>query len=379
MDGDTSVSSWYDRAVIIPGHANTRSKAPGKFGPSVGYTTGVYESSACITSTDGAYLDMLCGLGAISLGYQRFDPEPLGVLSLPHVVEIEASEAVLETVAPWASTVKMVRTGTEALAGSVWLARKATGRQQVFVAEGSYHGWLPWTTQRGEANTDGQWTYTYPYGELPAIDARTAAVIVEPARWQETPVGYLAALQAEAHRVGALFIVDEMIYGCRWRKGGATELYGLRPDLACYGKAIANGWPAACIVGREVLSDQGAAISGTYSGDAGSLGMIVKTLQVYRDQPVIETLWARGTQLRRGIQQAIADTGWTGEAFSEGAGDVHQRLRFADGSFGPKFSTEMARRRILWSPDCVNVMFAHAVEHIDMVIEAAVASLRALR
>lgn len=375
---------WYDRAAGIPGRSNTRSKAPGRFfdvGQGPLYAAG--GRGAMVRCVDGLdYIDMLCALGAVGLGYGVIaeDKQLMSVCSLPGCSEIEATEAVLEHVAPWASHAKLVRTGTEALAAAVWLARLWTHRRPVLVAKGSYHGWLPWTTQRGEAETDGEHTFEYSYGAQldewePLTDTPPAAIIVEPARWEETPPGYLQWLQDAAHRMGALFIVDEMIYGGRWAIGGATELDQLQPDLACFGKALGNGAPVAILAGNHVLRDLGERVSGTYSGDVGAARSVAQTLGVYTAHPVIETLWARGRQLVDGLSDAVCSTGWTGRAFVEGVAPVHSRLRFADPTLGRLFSAKMAARGVLWHPDCVNVCCAHTVDQISAVCEAAGRSL----
>lgn len=383
----TKSLDWHDRADGIPGRSNTRSKAPGRFfdiglGP-------LYVSDgagAVLVDADGnKYIDMLCALGAVSLGYadRQHSSSASGSYSLPHVDEIAATEAVLEHVAPWATQCKFVRTGTEALAAAVWLARLCTSRRGVYVAYGSYHGWLPWTSQRGAHGTDGEWTMEFTYGSVDSLRAAVmsgpppAAIVVEPARWELTPPGYLNKLQAFALEQGALFIVDEMIYGGRWAIGGATELDQLAPDLACYGKALGNGAAVAMVVGGDVLSKYGDRVSGTYSGDAGCARSVIQTLGVYASQPVIPSLWTAGRLLQAGLRMAIRNTGWEGRAVVEGA-PVHQRLFFTDQALGRRFSYGMATRGVLWHPDCVNVCLAHTDLQLGQVILAAEMTLAAM-
>lgn len=380
---------WYDRAAVIPGRSNTRSKAPGRlFDIERGPLYVRASAGATVRDVDGNnYIDMICGLGAVSLGHGQFWPSGGGVCSLPHYAEVEAAEAVLQHVAPWASQVRFVRTGSEALTGAVMMARKATGRRPVFVAKNSYHGWHPWTSQREEPGTDGADTKTYYYGDvqdvirLATIGDLPAAIVVEPARWEVTPPGYLFALQAVARHLGAFFIVDEMIYGGRWALGGACDVNRLTPDLACYGKAFGNGAPVAFIVGTDALARHGELISGTYSGDVGAARAVVETVGVYTSTPVINTLWERGKQLWEGVSEAVQTTGWVGRAFCDGVAPVHGRLRFTDaaGVISPDlaktFAGQMAKRGVLWHPDLTNVMAAHTVEQMAFVVAAAGHSL----
>lgn len=381
-------TDFYNRAAVIPGRSSTRSKAPGKFfDVGDGPMYAAYGTGAQLVDVDGRpYIDMLCALGAISLGYGRERtnyPRPSGVYSLPHASEVLAAEKVLACVAPWASQVRFVRTGSEALSAAVLMARQETGRRPVLVAKGSYHGWHGWASQRGVKGTEGEWTFEFDYGcDLDAweperlTDSPPAAIVVEPSRWQDTPSGWLYRLQKLAWKMGALFIVDEMIYGGRWALGGATFINRLVPDLACFGKALGNGAPVAMVVGNDVLRERGEWISGTYSGDAGAAEAVVETLDVYAREPVIATMWARGTHLRELLEDAVVETGWSGFAFVEGAAPVHQRLRFKDAALGKVFSAKMSGRGVLWHPEVANICYAHTREHIQQVADAAHAALQ---
>lgn len=332
------------------------------------------------------YIDMLCGLGAISLGY-GVHRQSAGVLfSLPHVVEIDAAEAVLQHVAPWASHVRFVKTGSEATHAAYRIAKAETGRNEVLVGDWAYHGWHEWCSDvtrlhrfaHGEdldyLGHDGIF-HSERGSEHVAVEYdRIAAVFVEPHRWEPISVEWLRSVRAFCDKIGALLVFDEMIYGGRWALGGATEYFGVKPDLACYGKAIGNGAPIACIVGRDALKDHGEIVSGTYSGEAGSLGCVLETLRTYTSEPVIETLWKRGRQLRRGIAEALADHPI---GVIEGA-PVHQRIKFTKPEHGKQFAAGMARRGVLYHPDCINVCFSHTEAQIERVIEAAADCVRVL-
>lgn len=137
--------SWYDRAAVIPGRSLTRSKAPGRLYP-VGtgphYVLG--GDGAELLCEDGRrYLDTLCAHGAISLGYNsaevggwlRLSPQ---LYSLPHVNEVLAAEAVLEHIAPWATHVRFVKTGSEATHAAYRIAKRATGRAWVLIGDWCY-------------------------------------------------------------------------------------------------------------------------------------------------------------------------------------------------------------------------------------------------
>ncbi len=347
------MTTLYERAAIIPGRSLTRSKAIfQRFGQSA--------YGAVITDTDGyENVDMLCGLGAISLWNGDG-----GVMSLPHQGEVTAAEAVLAHVAPWASSVRFMVSGSEACHAAYRIAKKATGKSRVFIGDWAYHGWLE---QPAGAET-------FKHGELPPESEDIAAVFVEPHRWEPVSVEWLRSVRAFCDRVGALLVIDEMIYGGRWALGGATEYFGVIPDLACFGKAFGNGLPVAFVVGNAALAEHGTIVSGTYSGWRGGLEAVEETIVLYVTEPVIETLWARGRQLQEGLRQVIpVELG-----ACEGQ-PVHQRVRFFNPDHGEAFMHAMFRRGVLWHPACANVMYAHAEAQIDQVITAAQASVGDLR
>jgi len=379
---------WLKQAIAIPGRSLTRSKAPGRF-------FGEHEGPLYMHDADGAmlrdadgneFIDMCCALGAISLGYGRssalfhaFAPDRFGlhgqsgVGSLPNTIEAWAAHAALKHVTPWASCVRFVKTGSESTEAALMVARRATGRRVYLRSRASYHGWHDvWQADAPEARwyDDGQ-----PMGGI--ADHDVAAIFVEPPRWTPCRAEWLRECRDEADRVGALLVFDEMVYGGRWAIGGATEYFGVVPDLACLGKAFGNGAPIAFVVGNDPLARHGELISGTYSGDVHALGITIDTIHAYVHEPIIETLWRRGRQLRRGLREALDEYGLGLGAMLEGE-PVHQRLRFGDvsGGRGFEFSARMAAHGVLWHPEVVNVSAAMTKATIERVIEAAAESLK---
>ena len=383
-----------ERAAVIPGRSMTRSKAPGRyFGALPGPIYASHGVGAELFDMDGRrYIDMVCALGAISLGY-----EPTNVLSarsqvfsLPSHEEVHAAEAVLTHVAPWAGSVRFVKTGSEATHAAYRIAKAATGRRIVLVLDGSYHGWHEWATERAAWNSDGfarcfdgPETLAFAHdagldlleqesgGIREPLSCDVAAVFIEPPRWRAFDRDWLLGVRAFCNRVGALLVFDEMIYGGRWALGGATEYFDVRPDLACYGKALGNGASVAFVVGRRDLMDaHGEMVSGTYSGDVAGLSAVTATVRAYTQGRPLEVIWQRGRQLQRGLDSVLAEAGLGGRVVREGM-PVHQRLRWAKREDAYRFSSAMASRGVLWHPDVVNVCAAHTREQIELVVEAA--------
>lgn len=398
---------YYGRAGVIPGRSSTRSKAPGRFFDVGAGPLYAMRGYGCrIVDVDGReYIDTLSALGAISLGYGAVADATVDevrhgqTLSLPSFLEPVAAELVLGHVAPWASHVRFVKTGSEATHAAYRIARRATGRKVVLVASNAYHGWAEWCSFDGDALWSESGTaHRYKYGvDWPRVGpsdyawSDVAAVFVEPARWEDAnPDGWLAKTRALCDRIGALLVFDEMIWGGRFVVGGATEHYGVTPDLACYGKAFGNGAPIAFVVSRDALAEHGELASGTYSGDAAALAALCATVRTYAQMPVIETLWARGRQLHAGLERAVLASGV--DARVEGA-PVHLRIGYGadvagtgwgggwgnNRAHGRAFAAAMATRGVLWHPDVCNVNFAMTEADIDHVIESAADSLKDLR
>jgi glutamate-1-semialdehyde 2,1-aminomutase len=365
-----TMSSLYDRAAIIPGRSMTRSKAPGRLWPiGTGPTHCVRGDGPYLyDEQQRPYIDMLCALGAISIGYREAYYAP-GSYSLPHLDEVRAAEAVLAHVAPWASSVRFTKTGSEATHAAYRIAKALTSRDIVLVGDWAYHGWHEWSAYPAK----------FPHGaDLNTIvhytkQDRVAAVFIEPHRWEPIDPDWLRAVRDYCDRVGALLVFDEMIYGGRWALGGATEYFGVVPDLACFGKAFGNGQAVAFVVGNAALQEHGELVSGTYSGDVCGLHAVVETIGEYVDDGVVETLWTRGRQLANGLDEICAGT-----AICREGAPAHQRLVFPHPDQGARFSAEMVSRGVIWHPAVTNIMAAHTPAIIDEVIEAAAASLKAM-
>lgn len=355
-----ATASLYERASVLPGRSLTRSKK-------VFQRFASHAQGAIVTDTEGReYIDTLCGLGAISLGYQPTPPG--GVYSFPHACEVEAAEAVLRDVAPWASWFRATKTGSEATHAAYRIAKAATGRTRVERMRGSYHGWHEWCSV-----VDGAIPPQATMGIVLEEWSDVAAIVVEPPRFAPMSDVWLRTVRLLCDRLGALLIFDSMIWGGRHALGGASEFYGVHADLECFGKGLGNGAAIAFVVGTDRTREHGEIPSGTFSGETSGLQALVNTLAVYQSQPVIDTLWARGRQLQFGLSRVIPDSLGVCEGYP-----VCQRVRFFNESHSQQFSDAMLERGVIWHPNVALPMYAHTVEQIDQVITAADESARTL-
>ena len=139
-----------------------------------------------------------------------------------------------------------------------------------------------------------------------------AAIIVEPVLGNAQGImpmpGFHEAMRALTEEFGILLIFDEVKTGFRFALGGAAEYFGIRPDIATYAKAMGNGYPAAAFGGRrEVMEMLPSKVShgGTYAGNRVAAAAAVKTLEILRDTPVLETIRATGERIQAGIRGLI--------------------------------------------------------------------------
>jgi glutamate-1-semialdehyde 2,1-aminomutase/spore coat polysaccharide biosynthesis protein SpsF len=236
-------------------------------------------------------------------------------------VEIELAEEIVRLV-PCAEMVRYGKSGSDAVGAAVRIARAATGRDGVLFC--GYHGWHDWhigatTRSKGVPAAVGALTASFPYGDLDALERllgerRPAAVVLEPVGIVEPPENYLSGVIALAHDHGSLVIFDEIITGFRLRLGGAQEYFGVQPDLAAFGKAVANGLPLSVVAGRRELMQEFEEIffSTTHGGEALSLAAAIATLRVLERDDVIPMLWRRGESLVSGLRSLVEQHGLDG-------------------------------------------------------------------
>jgi len=276
---------------VIPLGAQTFSKSRTQYPVGAAPLFAVRSQGSHTWDVDGnEYVDLVSSLGAVVLGYG--DPEiteavtrqlESGVtLSLSHPIEEKVASQLVELV-PCAEMVRFAKNGTDATSAAIRLARAATGRDHV-IATG-YHGWQDWfigstTRNLGVPQATSALTHAAPYNDVEAIERviaehpdGVAALIMEPMTSSFPDAGYLEAVRELTHRHGIVLVFDEMLTGFRFAPGGAQEYFGITPDLAAFGKGIANGFPLSAITGRRdlMMLMEDVFFSGTYGGETLSL------------------------------------------------------------------------------------------------------------
>jgi glutamate-1-semialdehyde aminotransferase len=313
---------WERAQRAIPLGTQTLSKSPTQFVDGVSPKFLARGLGGRVWDVDGnEYVDWPMALGPILLGYDEPAVTEAAVaqlragttFTLMHPLEVEVAEALIEVI-PCAEQVRFAKNGADATGGAVRAARALTGREHVVAC--GYHGFHDWYIASTELSDgvpehDRALIASVPFADLDALRKalgdHVAAVIME-IPGTEPPDGYLQGAIDAAHAAGAVFILDEIVTGFRYALGGAQERFGIRPDLACFGKGMANGFPLAAVVGsaEAMRAFERVFFSMTYSGEAVSLAAALATLKLLREEPVIDRLWELGTELRRGLADLVA-------------------------------------------------------------------------
>ena len=160
----------------------------------------------------------------------------------------------------------------------------------------------------------------FPYNDLPALEAlldryrgRVAAVVMEPVREVVPRRGYLAAVRELTHRHGALLVWDEVLTALRVAPGGAQELFGVVPDMACLGKSLGNGLPLSALVGRRSVMHHVPSVGFgmTFRGETYALTAARAVLRFVCDHDVAGALARTGEEMRRGFDRLSRKRGLT--------------------------------------------------------------------
>jgi glutamate-1-semialdehyde 2,1-aminomutase len=274
------------------------------------------------------YLDMINALCSITLGH--CDPDVTAavqeqlhrgtIFSLGTELEIQVAEKLVEIV-PCAEKVRFGKNGSDATSGAIRVARAFTGRDRVAVC--GYHGWQDWyigstTRNRGVPKDVCALTHIWAYNDpeslktlFAAHPGQFAAVIMEPMNVAFPKPGFLEEVQALCRKEGALLVFDETITGFRHAAGGAQELFGVTPDLATFGKGLANGYPLSAVAGRADVMKLMEEIffSFTFGGETLSLAAALATMAKVQKEPVIATMKASGETVMNNTQAMITKHG----------------------------------------------------------------------
>jgi len=397
----TKSQEWLARSrKVIPGSAQTFSKGFTQHVEGVAPVFLARGKGCRVWDVDGnEYIDYVQGLLPNLLGYANEEvnaavAEQLAQghsFSLPHPLEVQLAERLTRLI-PCAEMVRFGKNGSDATSGAIRAARAATGRDHVACC--GYHGWQDWyigstTRNAGVPAAVRALTHPFPYNDLPALEkllqqhaGQFAAVIMEPVNFTEPAPGFLAGVKELAHRHGAVLIFDEICTGFHFGLGGAQKRYNVIPDLACFGKAMGNGFPIACVVGRGDLMKVFEEIffSFTFGGEAASLAAALKVLDILEHTDALARMENYGRALQDGFNSlakaaglqdrltCVGHTTWSLIRFRDAEGKDSLLLRSL-------VSQELVKRGIL-SLVTHNMTAAHDELAVQQTLEAYAAVMK---
>jgi glutamate-1-semialdehyde 2,1-aminomutase len=386
----------------IPGGAHTYSRGDDQF-PSIAPPVLSKGKGAHVWDTHGnRYLDYGMALRAVTIGYadDRVNAAAIrqienGVnLTRATEIELEAAELICDLI-PCAEMVKFGKNGSNVTTAAVKIARAYTGRRYVCVPRQhpffSFDDWFIGVTaiKRGTLDDHAATTLVFDYNDLGSLRAlfdqypdQIAAVMLEPSThiWPHLANGdpglppepsfspdhyaggFLHQVRDLAHANGALFILDEMITGFRWHLKGAQEVFGIEADLATYGKAMANGFSLAAVVGKREFMEVGSIdkpgmertflLSSTHGAEMPALGAFVEATRINAAEDVPGHIWTYGAKLKAGLAEVAGRHGLQDHVFMEGPA-VALNYVTRDASGAPSlpmrtlFAQEMLKRGVM--------------------------------
>ena len=375
---------------LIPCYTQTLSKGPSQFVR--GYSP-IYlargEGSHVFDVDGNEYIDYPLALGPITLGHnypavtkaiQRQLKDGI-TFSLMHPMEVELAEMLREII-PCCESVRYSKTGSEVTSAAVRIARTHTGRE--IVASQGYHGWHDWyavTTERDYGIPKGMKNYieTFNYNDTESLEmifdkhpGNVACVIMEPISVEEPRDDFLRKVRDLCDKNGAVLIFDEIVTGFRMALGGAQEYFDVIPDLATFGKGMANGMPLSVVVGKRdiMAAAEKAFFSTTFGGEVLSLAAGAATIREMREKNVIEHIWTMGAKLKDGYNRLAKKYSIPTECvglpphnafmFYDEKGDVSYPLKSL-------FLRETVSKGVLFS-GVQNFSFSHTDEDLDYTL-----------
>ena len=415
---------------VIPGGAHTYSRGDDQF---------PQNAPALLERGKGAYvwdikgnkfLDYGMALRSVTIGYadDRITAAALaemnkGVgLTRASMTELLAAERICEMV-PAAEMVKFAKNGSNATTAAIKIARSYTGKKYICVPRQqpffSFDDWFIGTTaiKRGVMPEHAATTLLFDYNDINTLKDlfekypnKIAAVMLEPAthitpcdnlgnqddwlksgpkNYPKNGTNFLKQVQTVTHDNDALLIFDEMITGFRWHIGGAQTFYDITPDLATFGKAMANGFALAAVVGKQEFMEVGSIdkpgmkrtflLSSTHGGEMTALGAFLAATHIYEQEDVSAHLWDYGRKLRNGLVDLAASQGLTDLFKLEGPPvALNYVTNGSDGKPCPIlrtiFAQEMLRSGVMmpW----ISLAQAHGETELQITLEAASSALK---
>ena len=395
---------WKHARSVISGGTGLLSKRAEMFDPQH-WPSYFSRCSGCeVWDTAGKrYIDFAGGIGAVLLGYADEDVTAAvqrrltagTYCSLVNPQEVELADMLLQ-LHPWAGKVRYARSGGEAMAMAVRIARASTGKSGVAFC--GYHGWHDWylAANIGAGNAlDGHLlpglepkgvprelqgtSVPFRYNDFLSFEEAVsklgenfAAVVMEPMRSQFPQDNFLKKIREKCKQKNAVFVVDEITSGLRYGFPGALSKVGVDPDMVVYAKAMSIGFPFAAIVGREKIMNaaDGSFISSSYWTDGVGTAAALAVLKKMQELNVQQVVWEKGVKFQRALKE-IADR-YPSCAIEIGGMPATPTLTFQLAENAPAAKTLYIRKMLekgFLVSSIFYLMHAHEEKHIAALLE----------
>jgi glutamate-1-semialdehyde 2,1-aminomutase len=396
---------------VIPGGCHTYAKGDDQYPElSPGF---IARGKGCrVWDVDGnEFIEYGMGLRSVTLGHAypavvaaaARQMELGNNFTRPAAIEVEYAEALAEVI-PCAEMVKFAKDGSTVTTAAIKLARAYTGRELVALCNDhpffSYNDWFIGTTpmRAGVPDSAVSASLGFGYNDIASLEklfqehpGKIAAVILEPERDQPPENNFLQELRELCTREGAILVFDETITGFRWAIGGGQEVHGVLPDLATFGKAIANGFALSALVGRRDIMELGGIrhdgervflLSSTHGAENHAIAAAKATLDIYQSENVLGHLRRQGARLVREIGEVAVAHGVNDQVQVVGhPANLVFVTRDAAGQPSQLYRTlmlqELIRNGVL-APSLV-VSYSHGEEDIDNTVRAFDAAMGVYR
>lgn len=334
------VKLWNKAKKIIPGGTQLLSKRSEQFLPEQWPSYFKKAKGVEVWDLDGnKYIDTWASIGACVLGYADSDVnkavkkviEQGSISTLNSPEEVELAELLLK-LHPWAGMVRYTRTGGEAMAVAVRIARAYSGKDKIAFC--GYHGWADWYLSANlddNKNLDGhllpglepkgvprslvKTAFPFHYNKIAELEKIVAenkdigVIVIEPMRFQEPEHNFLGRIREIADKNKAVLIFDEITSGWRFCPGGIHLEYGVNPDMAVFAKGLSNGFPMAAIIGEKKLMEnsQTTFISSTYWTERVGPAAALAAVKKMTDKKVFVYLKKIGKKIIEGLEKSARD------------------------------------------------------------------------
>jgi len=408
--------------AVIPGGAHTYSRGDDQYPENAPAILEKGKGAYVWDAEGNKFLDYGMGLRSITMGYDQDEISEAGIaeikkglnLTRASLTELKAAELMIGLF-PWAQMVKFGKNGSTVTTAAIKLSRAYTGRKHVAMCAEhpffTYDDWFIGTTpmDKGVPQESKSFSHRFHYNDIVSLEkvfdenpGQIACVILEPATFMspcpetksmlEPPdcrnhsdksKHFLHQVKALCKKHGAVFILDEMITGFRFHLQGAMKVFDIEPDLATFGKGMANGFPLSALIGKKEIMDLGGIleegaervflISTTHGSEMASLGAFIKTVELYQKLDVSKHLWEYGKDLVNGMN-AIAKKLGIEEYFEVGGYAVSPIYIARDNKknvsmeFRTLFSQEMIRNGVLmpW----ISICYSHSEKELALTLDA---------